>query len=55
MKRCEWPKWFYPYKQGAFTVKRYYKTHLLKHVHNDFIMEFPNSVSPPNHAILNLI
>ncbi len=42
-------------EQGAFIVKRYYETHSLKHVCNNFIEEFSNSVSPSNHAILNSI
>ncbi len=36
-------------------MKRYDGTHSLKHVSDDFIHEFLNSVSPFNHAILNLM
>ncbi len=42
-------------EQRAFIVKWYYETCLLKYVCDTFIQEFPNSVSPSNHAILNLI
>ncbi len=42
-------------EQCAFIVKQYYGTHLLKCVCADFIQEFPNSVSPSNNAILNLM
>ncbi len=39
----------------VFIVKQYYNSHLLKRVWKDFIQVFLNSVSPPNHATLNLI
>ncbi len=42
-------------EQCVFIVKQYYETHSLKHVRNDFMQEFPNFVSPSNHATLNLI
>ncbi len=42
-------------EQCAFTVKRYYETHLLKYVCDDFIQEFSNFVPPPDNAILILI
>ncbi len=41
-------------QQRAFIVKQCIK-HLLKRVCDNFIQEFPNSVSPPGHVILNLI
>ncbi len=42
-------------EQCAFIVKRYYETHSLKCIRDDFTQEFPNFVSSLNHAILNLI
>ncbi len=42
-------------EQYAFIVKRYFETHLLKHVCDDSIQKFPNSVSLFNRVVLNLI
>ncbi len=42
-------------EQCAFIVKQYYEACSLKRILDDFILEFPNSVSPFNNAILNLI
>ncbi len=41
-------------EQRAFIVKQYYEIHSLKHIRDDFIQEFPNSVCLSNHTILNL-
>ncbi len=41
-------------EQRTFTVKQYYESHSLKYVRDDFIQEFPNSISPSYHTILNL-
>ncbi len=42
-------------EQRVFIVNWDYETHSLKRVCDDFILEFPNSVSLSNHKILNLI
>ncbi len=42
-------------EQCELIVNPYYETHLLKRVHNNFLHEFPNSVSPSTHTVLNLI
>ncbi len=42
-------------EQRLFIVKQCYKIHLSKCVCDDFIQEFPNSLSLSNHAVLNLI
>ncbi len=42
-------------EQPEFIVKWNYETHSLERVYDNFIQEFPNSVSLFNHNMLNLI